>query len=172
MHMKKCITIHLLLVNVRPRFTYRKMQILWSFTLLWNCWGACSPPIHPNVLRNDRRSLHVLPTTWHASQTKRQKKYGWGRGAPLIELPPQQLYSHHTADLCAPQQAYDESQEYFTFTKINLTTFPGHSYDPSILVLFLLWRKQFFIIFEVENLLEPSPDCIIKTTYLLLKFRG
>ena len=29
--MKKCITIHLLLGNIRPRIRYRKMQILWSF---------------------------------------------------------------------------------------------------------------------------------------------
>ena len=28
-----------MLGNIRPRFRYRKMQILWSFTLLWNCWG-------------------------------------------------------------------------------------------------------------------------------------
>ena len=31
MHMKKCITIHVLLGNIRPRFRYR-------------CWGACSVP--------------------------------------------------------------------------------------------------------------------------------
>ena len=50
MYMKKCITIHVLLGNIRPRFTCRKMQILgasrgwapWTSTriLPWNC---CPP---------------------------------------------------------------------------------------------------------------------------------
>ena len=85
------------------------MQILWSFqgasrwtatrTLPCNGLGACRSPIHPNVLGNDQRSLDVVPTAWHASQTKRQKMYDWGGGggAPLIGLPPQQLHSHHAA---------------------------------------------------------------------------
>ena len=90
MHTKKCITIHVLFGNIiRPRFRYLKIQILWSFQ------GA-SPldlyqdstiellPIHPKVLRNDWGSLHFVPTTWHASQTKRQKKYDWGGGGGAI----------------------------------------------------------------------------------------
>ena len=90
MHMTKCITIHLLLGNIRPRIRYRKMQILWSFQgasqldlhqdSTMELLGACSARIHSNVLRNDRRSLHVVPTTWYGSQTKRQKKYDWGGG--------------------------------------------------------------------------------------------
>ena len=31
MQIKKCITIHVLLGNIRPRFRYRKMQVLWRF---------------------------------------------------------------------------------------------------------------------------------------------
>ena len=79
-----------LLGNVRPRFRCRKMQIfgasrgraLWTSTrtLPWNYWGACSAPIHQNVLHNNWRSLHVVPTAWHASQTKRQKSMTGGGG--------------------------------------------------------------------------------------------
>ena len=45
MHIKKCITIHLLLGNIRPRIRYRKMQVLWTSTrtLPWNCWGLVAP---------------------------------------------------------------------------------------------------------------------------------
>ena len=106
---KKCITIHLLLDNIRPRIRYRKMQILWRFQgaspldlhqdSTIELLGACSARIHSNVLRNDRRPLHVVPMTWYASQTKRQKMYDWGGGgAPLIGLPPHQLLSHHATD--------------------------------------------------------------------------
>ena len=94
MHMKKkCIIIYLLLGNIRPRIRYRKMQILWSVqgtSLLdhqdstMELLGAYSARIHSNVMRNDRRSLHVVPTTRYASQSERQKKYDWGGGAPLI----------------------------------------------------------------------------------------
>ena len=43
MHMTKCITIHVLLGNIRPRFRYHKMQILWTFTPQV-AGGACSAP--------------------------------------------------------------------------------------------------------------------------------
>ena len=111
MHMKKCITIHLLLGNIRPRIKYCKMQILWSFQggspldlhqdSTMELLEACNAWIHSNVLHNDRRSFYVVPMT---SQTKRQKKYDWG-GAPLIRLPPQQLHSHHAtgAESILPQ---------------------------------------------------------------------
>ena len=45
--MKKCITIHVLLGNIRPRFRYRKMQILWTFAPQvagGGGGGACSTP--------------------------------------------------------------------------------------------------------------------------------
>ena len=102
MHMKKCITIHVLLGNIRPRFRYSKMQILWSFQggeppgplpglYHGSAGGLVAPPSTQTY-----RSLHVVPTTWHASQTKRQKKYDWGGGggainraaSPAASLPP------------------------------------------------------------------------------------
>ena len=105
LYMKKCITIDLLLGNIRPRIRYRKMQILWSFQgaspldphqdSTMELLGACSARIHSNVLR---RPLHAVPTTWYASQTKRQKKYDWEEGgggggisraaSPAASLPP------------------------------------------------------------------------------------
>ena len=106
MHMKKCITIHLLLGNIRPRIRYLKMQILWSFQgdlhqdSTIELLGACSTRIHSNVLRNDRQSLHVVPTTRYMSQTKRQGKRsmtGWGGGinrtaSPTASLPPRHCF--------------------------------------------------------------------------------
>ena len=102
MHMKKCITIHLLLGNIRPRIRYCKMQIFgasrgqapWTSTrTTMEQMGACGARIYSNVLRNDRRSLHVVSTTCYAFQTKRQKKYDLGgatnrAASPAASLPP------------------------------------------------------------------------------------
>ena len=114
MHMKKCIIIHLLLGNIRPRIRYRKMQILWSFQeaspldlhqdSTMELLGSCSTRIHSNVLRNDRRSLHVVPTTWYASQTKKEVWLGGAinRAASLAaSLPPRHwIYHRFTSTVC------------------------------------------------------------------------
>ena len=44
MHMKKCITIHVLLGNIRPRFRYRIKDADSLDLHSTSCWGPCSAP--------------------------------------------------------------------------------------------------------------------------------
>ena len=93
--MQKC-TIHVLLGSIEPRFRYHKMQILWSF--------QGTSPVGPppglyhrtagELVAPPSTQMQVVPTTWHAFQTKRQKSMTGG-GAPLTGLPRQQLHSLH-----------------------------------------------------------------------------
>ena len=74
MHIEKCITIQVFLVNFRPSSGYCRKQILWSFKGL-----------HPQ----DSARAHV------PDQEKNQVPLG----APSIRLPPQQPHSHYVTDL-------------------------------------------------------------------------
>ena len=105
--MKKCIAIHLLLGNIRPRIRYRKMQIVWSFqgrapwtstrTLPWNCWGLVAPASTQMycTMTDGHCMLCLRHDTRPRPKGKRSITGGGGGGAPLIGLPPQQLHSHH-----------------------------------------------------------------------------
>ena len=74
MHMKKCMTVHALLGNIRPRFRYSKDADSLELpggeppgpppgpnngTAGWG--GVVVPPSHLNVFHNDKQSLHVVP---------------------------------------------------------------------------------------------------------------
>ena len=107
MHMKKCITIHVLLGNIRPRFRYRNIQILWSYqearpldlhqdsTMELLGRGLVAPPF--TQMYCAMAHGHCMLCLRHDTSPRPRGKtnYDWGRGAPLIGLPPQQLYSHH-----------------------------------------------------------------------------
>ena len=95
--MKKCITIHQLLGNIRPRIRYRKMQIRWSFqgrvpwastrTLPWNCWGLVAPASTQMycAMTDGHCMLYLRHDTRPRPKGKRSMTGGW---APLIGLPP------------------------------------------------------------------------------------
>ena len=97
-HMKKCITIHVLLGNIRPRFRYRKMQILWTFTLQ-GAGGRVAP--HPP------KCIAQWPTVIACSvyniirvPDQEIKKHYWarkGRGGAIIRgaLPAASLPPRH-----------------------------------------------------------------------------
>ena len=100
--MTKCITIHVLLGNIRPRFRYHKMQILWSFQgsrqdptkeLLELLEPLVAPPFtQMYCAMTDGHCMLCLP---HDTRPRPRGKRSMTGGAPLIGLPPQQLHSHH-----------------------------------------------------------------------------
>ena len=101
--MKKCITIHLVLGNIRPRIWYRKMQILWSFqesspwtstrTLPWNCWGLVA--LASTQMYCAMTDGHCMLCLRHDTRPRPKGKICMTGGPPLIGLPPQQLHSRH-----------------------------------------------------------------------------
>ena len=107
MHMKKWITVHVLLSSIRPRFRYHKMQNLWSFqgashldlhqdSTIELLGGLVAPPsIQMNCTMTDGHCKLCLRHDTRP-KTKRQNSM---TGAPLIGLPPQQLHPHH-ANAC------------------------------------------------------------------------
>ena len=128
--MKKCITIHVLLGNIRPGFRYGKMQILWSF--------QASPLGPQSGLYHGTAGVFVAPpsTQMYCAMTDghcmlclrhdtrprpRGKKGMMGEGAPLIGLPPQKLHSHH-ATVSDPLQS---AQIHENATKMTLNPTPN-----------------------------------------------
>ena len=109
MHMKKCITIYLLLGSIRPRIRYRKMQILWSFqgasprsstrTLPWNCRGIVAPASTQMycAMTDDHCMLCLRHDTRPRPKGKRSMTGGGGAAinraaSPAASLPPRHWY--------------------------------------------------------------------------------
>ena len=110
-HEKKCITIHVLLGNIRRRFRYRKMKILWSFQrarpldlhqdsameLLGG--GLVAPP--STQMYCAMTDGHCMLCLRHDKRPRpRGKKYDWGGGGLHQSgfLPISFIPIHATAD--------------------------------------------------------------------------
>ena len=118
--MKKCVTIHLLLGNIRPRIRYRKMQIVWSFqgrapwtstrTLPWNCWGLVAPASTQTycTMTDGHCMLCLRHDTRSRPKGKTSMTGGGGGGAinraasPAASLPPRHCLSEIFRNVSKP----------------------------------------------------------------------
>ena len=77
-------------------------------------WGACSAPSTQTYCA--MIDGHCMLYLRHNTRPRpRDKKHGWGRGAPLFGVPPQQLHSHH-----ATVHSYQQIHEKLKRTLANL----------------------------------------------------
>ena len=102
MHMKKCITIHVLLGNIRPRFRCRKMQLPEG--------ELTGPPpglYYATAGEGGGRGLVYCAMTdgycmlclWHASQTKRHKSITEGGAINRAASPAASLSPRHCLEV-------------------------------------------------------------------------
>ena len=96
--MKKCITIHVLLGNIRTRFRCHKMELRGGEPpgpppgLYHETAGGFVPPPSTQMYRAMTGGHCMLCLRHDTRPRPRRKKYEEGRGATSIGLPP---HSHH-----------------------------------------------------------------------------
>ena len=90
MHMKKCITIHLLLGNIRPELGTVRCRFFGASrglarTLPWNCWGLVAPKsTQMYCAMTDGHCMLCLRNDTRPRPKDKTSMTGGGGGAPLI----------------------------------------------------------------------------------------